>query len=579
MKRIKLYITALLLLFGLQAMDAQQYEVAQDSAARARALDYFYLQARSFMEQDSIDQCYDMLEHCLALAPNSSAVMYDLAIFYSYFGKDSLAHDFLKRVVAAEPSNQDYNAALVNYYNKVGDNAAAIKVYEDMLDCTNAKASVYMSLYNLYSETGNHAKAVEMLEKIETLEGSNETIVINKLQQYMLMPDSAKAVALVLGQMSENPDDPRWTTLLGDTYMMLGNRDAAMQAYNSVLETDPDNVYTLTSLAELYAGEDGDSMYCSIIERLLKCEGLDTQSRVGALLKYVEYKLPSDSMRVETLLQEMLQLPFDEVEIAEVYVQYLIYLGRPSSQVMPVLEKILTIEPENSSAMLQQLVYAIERNDYESVVKYADNALMYIPEMLELYYYKGLSCYLLDRKGESVEVYRQGLEKRSEDASTELVSTVFSMLGDTYHELGMLTECMEAYDSALVYNPSNINVLNNYAYYLALEDKELERALEMSYKTIVEEPDNSIYVDTYAWILFLLERYEEAKAYAEKLLAAGESVSAVEYHHCGDIFALCGDIDRAVECWQKARELGDETKILNKKIKKRKYYRDKKRRK
>ena len=130
----------------------------------------------------------------------------------------------------------------------------------------------------------------------------------------------------------------------------------------------------------------------------------------------------------------------------------------------------------------------------------------------------------------------------------------------------------EAYDSALLYNPTDISVLNNYAYYLALEGKELEKALEMSAKTIEEEPDNAIYVDTYAWLLFRLERYEEAKAYAEKLIKLNAEMSAVEYHHCGDIFAKCGDIERAVEYWEQAQKAGDESKILKKKIKRRKYY-------
>ena len=130
---------------------------------------------------------------------------------------------------------------------------------------------------------------------------------------------------------------------------------------------------------------------------------------------------------------------------------------------------------------------------------------------------------------------------------------------------------MCAYDSALVYNGSNLVALNNYAYYLALEGRDLNRALEMSARTLLEEPDEPIYIDTYAWILFLLGRYEEAKEYADKLLLREGEKSAVEFHHCGDIYAQNGDIDKAVECWTIARDKGDDSKKLKKKIKKRKY--------
>lgn len=579
MKPLRLYIAILCMFVGMAAGKAQSSSAVDDSVARSRALDYYYLQARSLFEQGSVDQCYEMLEHCLSIDPHSSAVMYDLALFYTILNKDSIAHEFLKKIVEDDPLNRDYNTALVNYYYKVGDKAAAIEVYEKLLENPRLRSTVYMALYNIYYELGEHEKAIEMLDRLEKIEGRDETITINKLQQYMILQDSVSAVALVEELIAENPGDVRWVTLLGDTYMMLGNRDAALESYNRALAVDPDDIYTLTSLSELYVNDNNDSLYCATIEKVLKNEGLDVSSRVGALLKYIEYRLPADSAHVDKFMQEMVQLPFDEVEIAEVYVQYLLYLKKDSSLVIPVLEKILTIEPENRAAMLQMLVYAIERNDYESVVKYADNALMYIPDMLELYYYKGLSYYLLGRKEESLEVYKQGLEHRSDEASMDLVSTVYTVMGDTYHELDMVDECMHAYDSALVYNPTNINVLNNYAYYLALENKDLQRALEMSHKTILEEPDNPIYIDTYAWVLFLLERYEEAKAYAEKMMERGEEMSSVEYHHCGDIFAMCGDTERALFCWKKARELGDDAKILNKKIKKKRYYREKKKRK
>ena len=126
----------------------------------------------------------------------------------------------------------------------------------------------------------------------------------------------------------------------------------------------------------------------------------------------------------------------------------------------------------------------------------------------------------------------------------------------------------------MAYDGNNLLVLNNYAYYLTLENMELEKALEMSARTLRDEPDELIYVDTYAWILFLLERYDDAKLYADKLMAGDSAKSAVEYHHCGDIYAKCGDMERAVQCWVQARDNGDDSKVLKRKIKKRKYIPD-----
>lgn len=547
---------------------------ARDSLERDRAVDYFYIQARGCLEQGEYDRYYELLEHCHAMDPGSCTVMYDLASVYKYLGKDSLAHEYLMRIVEKEPSNQHYNIALLNFYTSTGDKQAAVRVCEGMLGNSASKSDIYITLYSLYSELGCHVKAIEVLDKLETLEGRSEEITINKLKQYAVLQDSLKAIEVVEGLIEENPDDLRFRTLLGDTYNLFGNPPAAIRQYESVLEEEPDDAYTLMSLITHYSDSEDDSLYCEYTERLLKSGGLDATTRADVLIGYINYMMPKDSAYVARFMEEMSRLPYDELEIAEVYVQYLIFVKAGQEIVIPQLEKILAIDPEKRPAMLQLLGFAIEREDYEAVLKYSDNAIMYIPEMLELYFYKGISLYHLGEKEKSAETLRQGLERRGEDASHDVVATIYSTLGETYHELSMLEECMQAYDSALVYNPADLGVLNNYAYYLTLENRELPRALEMSHKTIEAEPENPTYIDTYAWALFALGRYEEAKAYMEKLLSLQEEHDAVVYHHAGDVFAKCGDVERAVECWTKALEKGDESKSLPKKIKKRKYYKD-----
>ncbi|MBR5828746.1 MAG: hypothetical protein IKY47_01675 [Bacteroidaceae bacterium] len=548
-------------------------QVADDIAARERAVDYFYLQAVSLLEQDSVDACFEMLEHCRALAPESSAVLYELSPFYLFLGKDSIAHSMLEYIVAKEPDNVKYGEALINYYAKVDDRRAAIALYERMLKASDAsKSDIYMSLYSLYSEEGEFGKAVEVLDKLEKVEGKNEIISIHRANLFLQMQDSVRALAAVREMKRDFPHNIQYNSLLGDVYVIFGDVESAEKVYIDAIQGDSTDTYSLSSLSNLYLLTNRDSLYCESVERLLKSEKVDTEQRISTLFEYVGYKEKTDTAYSMRFLQELMQLPYDRLEVSEVYAQYLLYRKESPEVIKPVLDSIISMDPENRSAMLQLLVYAIESDNREEVITRCDNAILYIPDMLELYYYKGMATYLLERKEEATEILQQGLGRRNEECSTELISTVFSLMGEIYHELDDLDRCTQAYDSALLYNPSDISVLNNYAYYLALEGKELERALEMSARTIEMEPDNAIYVDTYAWLLFCLERYEEARAYADKLIGLNSEMSAVEYHHCGDIFSKCGDMQRAVECWMAAQRLGDDSRVLKKKIKRRKYY-------
>ena len=82
MKRNVFYILTVLLLLSVPFVAGAQHHA--DTSARERASEYYYLHAISLLEQDSLDASFDMLEHCRILAPESSAVQYDLSAFYQF---------------------------------------------------------------------------------------------------------------------------------------------------------------------------------------------------------------------------------------------------------------------------------------------------------------------------------------------------------------------------------------------------------------------------------------------------------------------------------------------------------------
>ena len=134
----------------------------------------------------------------------------------------------------------------------------------------------------------------------------------------------------------------------------------------------------------------------------------------------------------------------------------------------------------------------------------------------------------------------------------------------------------------IIIHNDNVSCLNNYAYYLSLQERELDKAEEMSYRSIRLQPDNKTFLDTYAWILFMKERYSEAQHYMDRVcppdstdsvLLADDALSGVVFEHAGDIAACNGLIDQAVRFWTLAQQTGGNglTAVLPKKIKLKKY--------
>jgi tetratricopeptide (TPR) repeat protein len=152
-------------------------------------------------------------------------------------------------------------------------------------------------------------------------------------------------------------------------------------------------------------------------------------------------------------------------------------------------------------------------------------------------------------------------------------SKIYQIVGNTYSLLNNDSLAMQMYDSCLIYDPNNADVLNNVAYNITKQpNPDLKRAEKMAAKAIELEPDNTYIIDTYAWILFLLGDNFLSEFYFEKLLRIenNNQLSIETLYHLGCLYLKTNRIDKAKQQWQKALELYNqnpddfkETDIIN----------------
>ena len=77
---------------------------------------------------------------------------------------------------------------------------------------------------------------------------------------------------------------------------------------------------------------------------------------------------------------------------------------------------------------------------------------------------------------------------------------------------------IDAYQNVLKFDSRNLMLINNLAWNLCIHTNEYERAEQLSRTTIMADPRNPIYLDTYAWIAFHLGDCEAALFYIEKAI-------------------------------------------------------------
>ena len=550
-----------------------------------RKFDYFFLEAVRLKEKGDLDAAFEMYSHCLQIHPTSAVTLFELAKFYMFLGQQQKGEKALADAVSLAPENYWYKETLAAYYQNKGENEKAISVVEDMATQFPSRLEPLVALVDLYTRTKNYEQVIHSLNRLETLDGKSEQISMEKFRMYLAMDNREQAFLEIENLAKEYPYDMRYLTILGDVYMENGKPDEAYATYQKVLKEEPEYAPALLSMASYYEKQGRDSLYKVQLNSVLLNEKIESNTKMNLMRQLIirSEQTDKDSTQIIGLFNAMLEQEQENADIAMLAAQYLLS-KKMEEESKPVLRKVLELDPENKPAYLQLLSFAINKQDVDEVIAVCTPAVEYMPDALEFYYYLGIGHYQKEQKDEALEVFKKGVRQVTPQSDKAMVSDFYSIMGDLYHLKKMNAEAYAAYDSALVYKDDNIGALNNYAYYLSLEKKDLDKAEEMSYRTVKAEPNNATYLDTYAWILFEKGKYTEARIYIDQAIQHGTDNSSVVVEHCGDIYYHCGETDKALDFWKEAEKLANETteeedkrdpkelKLLKKKIKNKKYY-------
>ena len=547
---------------------------AQNNEELDRKYDYYFHEATRLRIQKKYDASYDMLQHCLAIRPHSPSALYELAQYYIVLKQNERGIATMAEAVKYAPDNYWYAQGLANLYVQQNKLDEAAELLEEMAKRFPSKIDVTYSLLQVYSRQANFDKSIELLDKLEVRFGKNEQISMQKFAIYDQQGEDNKAMAELKSLADEFPTDYRYQVILGDAYLQKEKYQQAYDIYQQILKAEPDNAMAMYSLAAYYEQTGQTEKYDQQLNSVLLNRKVDSDTKADVMHRLIIRNESShkDSTIVINLFDRIMEQEPDEAQLPLLYAQYL-YSKDMKDKAVPVLNQVLQIEPTNTVARMTLLGEAVNKQDYDWVIDLCQTGTEANPDMLEFYYYLAVGYNQTQRTDSVVSVCQRALQHVTEDSESNVVSDFYAILGDAYHTKKMMPETYEAYEKALEYNSNNIMALNNYAYYLSLERRDLDRAEEMSYKTVKAEPNNATYLDTYAWILFEKANYEQAKIYIDQALQNDDSLSAEVLEHCGDIYFHTGDSTKAVEFWQKAKDNGSKSNSIDQKIKQKKYVR------
>lgn len=530
---------------------------------------YYFYEGIKQKENNQLDEALESFRFCNSLDSLDAGVQSELGLIYANIGLITNATICLENAFRFAPRNWWYAMQLIQFQLQLKHNDRAIEIANSIQKVYPEKPEIYNLLASLYKQTKNYDKAIGAYEKLENLTGIDQSISFEKFRLYVLSNRPKKGIAEIDKLIHKFPAEDKFKVFRGDIFMEQKMPEKAYQIYMDVLKDDPQNALAYVSLSEYYKQKNQPEKAMECIVTALKNDQLDIDTKMNILGQTVE-KLVQDSSKIaetDSLFRLLIdRYPLEE-QVHGYYAQYLQFRGR-NAKAISELETMININPKNNQTWLRLIQIYLSEGKFKQAVEITSRAIVNVPKVPVWYFYRGIADYQLGEYPQAIKAFQDGLMYIQPDQAG-MKSDFYAQMGDIYFKLEKKDSAFISYENALVANPKNILVMNNYAYYLSLNKQALKKAERMSAKTVELEPKNSTYLDTYAWILYQEGNYSLAKFYIERAMDNLDKTtdSSIILEHYGDILWVSRSDDaKALEMWKKSYDSGNKTDELKQKI-------------
>lgn len=508
------------------------------------------------------------LKRSLELQPDNPAVYYELALNYAAISELELVLSNIRKAVELEPSNPYYRSLLSNTLINNRNFSEALENQKVLIDLTPDNFSNKYQLGLLYSENGDFENALIVLNELENRVGIDPRIAETKARIFLTSSDLKGAQEQINLLIDIDPSNPVYYLYKGDVLFKIGEDSLAFEQIFYAQSLDTTQIFPTIELYKRFLDTGKRTEALKILEELVADKRLEPEEKISLyypiLFDQIFYNTKSEELDliIENLLDQYNSIPINELAF-EHFIR-----TRNFPKVLFLLSNLRQLDSSNPSRFEKLISFEYSIGNKEDALINAKTAVQLFPTEYIFYVYKSL---ILEENRRIDEAIKNLYTAAKNVTENEQVSELYGMIGDYYYKIGDNKKAFKSYNKSLKYNGENARILNNYSYYLALSNNKLRKALEMSTKAVDLEPNNSTYIDTKGWVLFVMGRYEESRDVLRNAIAKGGGSSAIINEHYGDALYLTGNKENAYIYWLKAKEIGGGSKSLEEKIRTRTY--------
>lgn len=525
-----------------------------------------YIEGLKEFENENYERALDLLSTAYVKLPEHSGVNFALADAYLQIDDLPNASFYGKKAVELEPGNKWYHLKLAEIYRRAGKNEATIEELERALEYHPDATDVLFELAQTYAAYGEFLKSNKTYNKLLDKTGDTINLHLQKLKNFneLGMRDSSIAELQTIRQL--DPDNISTMQMLSNYYLEMNKPEEAKAILKEALEKNKRDPKTLIMLADIYVGEARWDRVGTLLGDVISDPVINPEAKLTVAQYLIsQFQQESSNRQLRQATSELVEkFVSSEPDFGPAYALAADFYTkvRENDEALQALAKTNELMPSNDEAWRQRMQLLLAEGKYEEAIEVGAKAEKNAPQDPFIMFFWG-SAYLAEGQN------RPAAEKLEEAASLparkELKSAIYNSLGDAYAGFDEWEKAFSTYEKALEINPANDLVLNNYAYFLSLQKKNLEKAKKMALKAIQIKPQNASYLDTVGWVFYQLGEYEKARKYIQASIDTGQA-SAEVLEHLGDVMDKLGKPKEARKWWQKAFQKDSTRTYLKEKI-------------
>ncbi len=486
-------------------------------------------------EIGNMEKASSLYENIIKQQPENSLAYYQLASINYEQRNIASAIEYNLMAIELSPKNHWYRTQLAEIYLQTQQTEKAAEQYRAIIDLQPDVTEYYFELAGIYSEANMFDKAIEVINLLEKRQGVNEYCSMFKYKVYKQLEKPEKAIKEIEVLCREYPSNVSYLSTLAQNYLSKGEDKKALSLMKKIEEIDSNNIENIVALLEFYYRRNEINLAETYIDKLCRNTQMNFEEKNQLILTLYQEKVDNDPVTLNYYMGHLETMSNMYPEEGRLWHFLSIAYMRTfkMNEAYMACKKAVEYGVKDLDLFKNCIIVQQVNDEPKEIIETCDKALKYYPREVIFYIMKGHNLNAIGEYLSAIEVFEKGLKLKPKQK--DHLIDLYNGLAEAYYRIKSYEKAWACFEKVLEIDPNNITTLNNYAYYLCLENIELDKAEEMSKRTYEAMGDNLTFADTYAWILHIKGEHLKAKEVLDKFLDSKESWSETVKGHYEEI--------------------------------------------